>query len=288
MAGLRLRPILIATAFIVAGCRASSIGVPNGTNGLASGPQYMLTRSAARAAVAYNLLYNGGPVLERPRLYLIFWGWHKGGDPDKVKPLLLHYAESIGGSGHNNIYTQYYGPSGHIKNPAHQLGRAFDDSASVPAHPTKDQIAGEAARFIKMFGFDKNGAYVVATPHGHNTPGFGTQFCGFHDTTTYKGQTVPYIGLSYMPDAGANCGAGFITPPPDESAADEGVTIVLGAQYGDTITDPDPPTGWDGGGEISNACAWADIQNDPFGQHSYTTQPMFSNASQSCVQSYYK
>ncbi len=38
--------------------------------------------------------------------------------------------------------------------------------------------------------------------------------------------------------------------------------------------------------EIGDICAWQNIQNDPFGSKSYTMQPMFSNATQSCVHSY--
>jgi hypothetical protein len=49
-------------------------------------------------------------------------------------------------------------------------------------------------------------------------------------------------------------------PPKDESAADEGVTIIAGGEYGASVTDPNPGTGWTGA--------------------------LYSNASQSCVQEY--
>ncbi len=99
---------------------------------------------------------------------------------------------------------------------------------------------------------------------------------------------MSYTNLPYIPDAGANCGANYLTPPSDETAADEGVTIVEGHMQGDSVTDPDPPSGWQfqGSGDIGDICAWYDIANDPFGAYSYTMQPMFSNATQSCVQSY--
>jgi hypothetical protein len=298
---LRLGQVIgCATIVTVAGCAAggSGVGVPAAGGSTASGnavasvPQYVLPRSASRALVqpaTASIGYNGGPVLEKPRLYLIFWGWGSGGDPDGVKSLLLHYAKSVGGSGYNNIYTQYYGPKGHIKNPADQFGGEWlDETNKLPAEPTDAQIAGEAVRYVTKFGYDANGAYVVATPHNHNTKGFGTEFCGYHNATTYRHKTVAYLDLSYIPDAGDDCGANIISPPPDESAADEGVTIILGAMYGDTVTDPAPPTGWALGGEISKFCAWLNIQNDPYGSHSYTAQPMFSNASGSCVHSYHK
>jgi hypothetical protein len=91
-----------------------------------------------------------------------------------------------------------------------------------------------------------------------------------------------------MPDAGASCGSNIIPAPGDESGVDEGVTIVEGHEYGESVTDVNPPSGWynNSYGEIGDICAWVNIQNDPFGSNSYTMQPMFSNATQSCVHSY--
>ncbi|HEY2475977.1 MAG TPA: hypothetical protein VGI19_14400 [Candidatus Cybelea sp.] len=231
--------------------------------------------------------YNGGPVLIKPRLYLIFWGYHGGGDPDGVKALLVQYAKSVGGSSHDNIYTQYYGPSKqYIQNPRNQFGKAWFDDAAIPANPTDKQVAAQALRFVKRFGYDPNGSYVVATAHDHNSIGFGTQWCAYHGATFDGKQVISYTNLPYIPDAGANCGANYLSPPKDESGDDEGVTIIEGAMYGDSITDPYPDTGWYP--EIGFWCAWDDIELDPFGKHAYATQPMFSLASNSCVQSYKK
>ncbi len=57
-----------------------------------------------------------------------------------------------------------------------------------------------------------------------------------------------------------NCGANFISPPKDESGADEGVTIVEGHEYAESVTDPNPPSGWynNSYGEIGDICAWTE------------------------------
>jgi len=91
-----------------------------------------------------------------------------------------------------------------------------------------------------------------------------------------------------MPDGGSSCGANFISPPNDETGADEGYTIVLGHEYNESVTDPNPPSGWynNSFGEIGDECAWTDITNDPFGKKSFTDQPLWSNATNSCVHSY--
>jgi hypothetical protein len=258
-------------------------------------PHYMATRSAARGQVspAIVLSYGGGVVQVTPTVFLVTWGYSHYGDRQNVKALLQSYFGSMGGSGHNNTYTQYYqivnGQTTYIANPSNQYGGTWDDETNaVPRHPTDSQIAAEALRAVAHFGYNANASYVVATPHGRSTSGFGTQWCAYHSATTTGGKLVSYTDLPYMPDAGGNCGSGIISPPSDESSADEGVTIVGGHEQGESVTDPNPPSGWYNYsyGEIGDICAWQNIQNDPFGSKSYTMQPMFSNATQSCVHSY--
>ncbi len=256
-------------------------------------PHYMVTRqNASKIRNTTQLTYGNGPVLVAPKVYLILWGYKTYGDPDQVKRLLRRYDRYIAGSGHENIYTQYYMKSGgstiYITNPSNQDGGVWDDNTTpVPAHPSDGQVAQEALNGVAHFGYDANGSYVVATPTQHSSSGFGTQWCAYHSSTTYNGNYVSYTNLPYMPDAGGNCGASIISPPSDEKAVDEGVTIVEGHELGESITDPVPFSGWNSGqGEIGDLCAWYNILNDPFGPHSYTSQPMWSNASSSCVHSY--
>lgn len=256
-------------------------------------PHYMVTRDHAAPNVkhAVTLSYSGGPVLVTPKVYLILWGYKQYGDTDKVKKLLKAYIKHEGGSALDNVVTQYYMTSGsqttYIGNPTNQLGGVWDDeNDAVPSHPSDSQVAAEALVGVAHFGYDASGSYVVATPHGHSSFGFGTQWCAYHSNTYSNNQYVSYTNLPYMPDAGGNCGANIISPPSDELGVDEGVTIVEGHEYAESETDPVPFTGWNSAfGEIGDLCAWYNIQNDPFGKKSYTMQPEYSNASQSCVHS---
>jgi serine protease len=288
-----------AATLAMVGCAANGSVAP--TTGSTTTAQagahfvhYMATRSAARTAAPNSgvlFTYYNGPVLLKPKIYLIFWGYKKYGDPDKVAPLLEAYTKVEGGSLHNDIYTQYYdivsGKKYYITNPKGQQGGIwFDDTNPVPKSPTDIQVANEALNGVAKLGYDVNGSYVVATPHGRSTVGFGTQFCAYHSSTQAGSNLVSYTNLPYVPDAGIPCGSDDIVPPKDESGVDEGVTIVAGHEYGESITDPEPPTGWYNFeyGEIGDYCAWQDIANDPFGKKSYTMQPMYSNAGESCVQ----
>ncbi len=261
-------------------------------------PHYMATRYMSHPDVKpdIQLVYGNGPVLVAPKMYLIFWGFTAAGDPNKVKPLLKNYAKHIGGSAYNNIYTQYYqivsGVTTNITNPANQGNKTTfwaDNTNSIPAHPTDSQVATEALAGVSHFGYDPNGSYVVVTAHNHSSAGFGTSFCAYHSATTSGGKLVSYTNLPYIPDAAASCGSNYISPPSDETGADEGVTIVEGHEYGESVTDPNPPRGWYNSqqGEIGDICAWGNhIANDPYGPKIYTAQSMFSNASSSCVHSY--
>ncbi len=258
-------------------------------------PHYMATRNAQRPAVKPDILlgYGNGPVLTKPKMYLIFWGYKANGDADKIKKLLVAYAKSIGGTPYDNIYTQYYDIVGGVKtnilDQKGQYGGAWsDNTTAVPTHPTDSQVAAEALLGVAHFGYNPNASYIVATPHGHSSSGFATSWCAYHSATQYNGQLVSYTNLPYMPDAGQNCGANIISPPSDELGVDEGMTIVEGHEYGESVTDPNPPSGWynNSYGEIGDICAWQNIQNDTFRLMSWTAQPMFSNATQSCVHSY--
>ncbi|HEY2476008.1 MAG TPA: hypothetical protein VGI19_14555 [Candidatus Cybelea sp.] len=288
-----------ATSFV------QQVGGPTGAGWVHAGklvyhvPHYFPTRSFAAAhRGSFNpnivLTYGGGPVLTNPKTYLILWGYQKYGDPDKVAKLLKEYFKVEGGSTHNNIYVQYYetvsGKNIYITNPKKQSAGVWDDEKdAVPQNPTDAQVAAEAQVGVTHFGYDPNGSYVVATPNGHNSTGFGTQWCAYHSASYITGKLVSYTNLPYMPNAGGNCGANYLNDPPkDESGTDEGVTIVEGHEYGESVTDPSPPSGWYNSlyGEIGDICAWTDIQNDPFRKKIYTMQPMFSNATQSCVQAY--
>src|SRR5580658_8251844 len=304
----RLAGILgCAATLAIVGCAANSSMAP--TTG-STMPQvrathhihYMLTKYAARTIGLNNGTYSGilfsyygGPVLLKPKIYLIFWGYKKYGDPDKVAPLLEAYTKVEGGSAHNNDYTQYYdivdSQKNYITNPKGQQGGVwFDTTDPVPQNPTDQDVAAESLNGVKHFGYDVNGSYVVATPHGHSSYGFGTAWCAYHSSTQDGTNLVSYTNLPYMPDAGEACGSNDIAAPKDESSVDEGVTIVAGHEYGESITDPNPPSGWYDYqfGEIGDICAWRDIANDPFGKKVYTMQPMYSNANEHCEQAYTK
>src|SRR6202022_2951242 len=109
--------------------------------------------------------------------------------------------------------------------------------------------------------------YVVISPTGTNPDNYQTQgFCAWHDyngDSTLSGGPVtsPYgdiafTNLPYIPDAGASCGQNFVNA--SSAGANDGISIVEGHEYAETITDQNPAGGWtdSGGSENGDKCAW--------------------------------
>lgn len=233
------------------------------------------------------LSYFGGVVLTKPKIYVVFWGFAKAGDPSGEKTYLTDFYKGVGGSKWESDLTQYYqivsGVKTHITNPTSELAGSWSDAThAVPSAPTDAQVQAEAALLVAHFGYSKQASYVVATPHNHSTGGFGSSFCAYHGNFSSGGHDVYYTNLPYQSDAGFACGVGFINTPGTE----DGVSIVSGHEYAETITDPIPPTAWynNSYGEIGDECAWV---KPPAGNITLTTgkfavQGLYSNKRTTC------
>jgi hypothetical protein len=226
-------------------------------------------------ATTNELSYHGGVggigVETSPKIYLILWGsqWNNN-DPSGEETLLYNFLRGVGGSSWLNSVTQYCqgvasgtvfcnGAGTPAGNPSGILGGIwYDNASSAPSRPRQSQLANEAVRAANFFGNTtaaKNASvqYVIATSHGHNANGFGTQYCAWHSSTSSSVGNVAYTNLPYITDAGASCGANF-----NGLGANAGITIVEGHEMAETITDQFPNGGWldSGGAENGDKCAW--------------------------------
>jgi hypothetical protein len=235
------------------------------------------------------LLYGGGPVQTAPHLYVVFWGsgWNStAGDPNGVMPVLKSFYGAIGGGKWLNSVTQYTQSGGaHVGNAGNIfLGSYVDTSSSPLPVPQDADIAAEAVKAAAHFGdYSASASYVVALPHNTIPIGFMAEYCAWHSSTAATGGTIAYTNLPYMPDAGSSCGQGSVNSP----GTLDGVSIVAGHEQGETESDPQPSTGWvdAGGNENGDKCAWTGLQNNP-NAGGFPTQPLWSNAGLTCVQSY--
>jgi hypothetical protein len=241
------------------------------------------------------LLYGGGPVQTAPVTYLVFWGiaspTDTTHDPDGVATYLLDFVSAVPGSTWLNTDSQYYqvvsSVTSYITNPTTQYGGAYYD-ASLPPSTTyqSTDVDAEALKAATHLPYTANANYIIVTPTGYTTPDFVTKFCGYHTWVSGPSGPVAYTLLPYTPDANFSCGANSVN---QVSGTLDGVSIVGGHEIAETQTDPDAATGWIdvGGNEIGDKCAWNDLANTTFPNAGvFPTQPLWSNATLACVQSY--
>jgi hypothetical protein len=257
----------------------------------------------ARPTHSSNLYYHGGiggiGVETAPKVYLVLWGSGWSSDPSGEAAILQSFLGKAGGSSWLNSVTQYCqgiangsstcGSSGHAGNPNPALYGTWSDSSSAPASPSQSQLAAEAVNAANHFGntsssSNQSSQYVIATATGHNASGFGTSYCAWHSSTSSSYGNIAYTNLPYITDAGASCGAGFNGLGPKA-----GITIVEGHELAETMTDQFPNGGWldRNGEENGDKCAWTSgTSNQSLNGSTFPVQPLWSNATGSCVVSY--
>jgi hypothetical protein len=258
-----------------------------------------------------NLSSHGGPIQVTPKVYISWWGpeWSSGFTTGgytsaTAQTYNTNFFSSVGGSGWNNVVTQYCMnvPSGtqncasvagatFIQNPSSQFGGAWNDTTAVPASPTQTDIFNAAKRLQAHFGaLDPEATYLVYTPHGKSMNGFGTQWCAWHSSGSVSGGSLAYGYIPYMPDAGGSCGMNFVNSTNNSygNGYFDGFSVVAGHEYSEAETDPFPNSGWldRNGAENADKCAWSSSSaNITLGGHSYAVQPTWSNATNGCAMS---
>jgi hypothetical protein len=230
----------------------------------------------------------------KERVYLVFWGTQWGsagtdvngnttftGDWAGLAPRLQQLFKGIGAGGElwSGVMTQYcegiaVGAQDCPINSVHvgyPVGGAlagvwYDNAAATPTTATALQLGQEAVSAASHFGntnavLNRNAQYVVVSPTGTHPDGFLSYFCAWHDWNGDVGATssvgdVAFTNFPYVPDAGASCGANFVNAGAGGSL--DGVTIVEGHEYAETITDQNPAGGWvdSSGAENGDKCSW--------------------------------
>jgi hypothetical protein len=193
-------------------------------------------------------------------------------DPDGAGKRMADWLNALGGTTWAGTTTQYYqtdasGNKTSITNPTNQLAGIWVDdtndisglaktSASNPPGPTNTytDLAQEAARAMTQFGLTTaevpNANIIIAQPPNYSDPNaLSTGYCAFHDYTEPNvsggiyNNIQPGIAYTNMPyvlainSGGANvCGENAV----NSGAAGklDGVSIVLGHEVEETVTDP--------------------------------------------------
>ncbi len=233
------------------------------------------------------------------------------GDPKGMAPDLEAFFSGLGTNSEtwSGVATQYcqgvavgtVSCPNNVQHVGYPTGGAFvsaweDTSAAAPHVASPAQLANEAENAAGHFGnttqaSNANDQYFIVSPTGTEPNGFNTpsgQFCAWHDYTGdaslgFVGQPmVAFTNMPYVTDAGASCGANFVNA--GSAGTLDGVTIVGGHEYTETITDQFPAGGWtdSSGSEIGDKCAWVSsgqgaAQNITLATGSFAIQSMWAN-----------
>jgi serine protease len=194
---------------------------------------------------------------------------------------------------------------------------AITSAGSTATSPVDHDIAAEAVLAASHFGnttaaLNRSAQYVIVSPTGTHPGGFnttGANWCAWHDyngdTTLIGGAaTSPYgdiafTNLPYVTDLGASCGANYVNAAASTAnfgygGGVDGVTIVEGHEYAETVTDQNPAGGWTDsiGYENGDKCAWVGVggtggaQNLALSTGSFAVQSTWSNDGAACLVSH--
>jgi hypothetical protein len=241
------------------------------------------------------VVYQGGSVQHTPDVYLLLWGPNWSSDPNQAATAtyLESFYSGLGVPPQDNwsTVTSQYGDSSGFPTFNGVYKGVFQDLNTPPTGVGQQGLAAEADTFAVNQGISDLGdaQIVVATQSGTCPAGFaGTgcagsnnYYCAWHSVSN-----EPYTNLPYLLDAGTACGENFV----NTSGTHDGFSIVGSGEYADTITDPDPTTGWydffDQGnfGEIADKCAWDTHSHDvALSSGNFAMQPLWSNNDDGCV-----
>ena len=267
-----------------------------------------------------------GVTAGQPRVYLVFWGsqWGKqstnssgyatfAGDPQAMAPRLQGMFAGLGRNAEqwSGTLTQYCEnvPQGTLMcapgtlRVGYPTGGALagvweDTSAAAPANATVDQLAQEAVSGAAHFGnttpaSNVSTQYVIVSPTGTTPDGFNKNnssadaFCAWHSYTSTSTNQVAYTNLPYVTDAGYSCGANAVNS--GTAGNGDGISLVEGHEYAETLTDQNPDGGWldPSGLESADKCAWVTtgsgaMANVPLTTGTFPMQSVWSNDANGC------
>jgi hypothetical protein len=262
-------------------------------------------RTTPNAPAADALDYGGGPVQHNPKVYLIFWGSQWNNDSAGVIPYLKQFFQGTGNSDSwTAIMDQYcdgaaQGASScgsgtrHVSfNGGVYAGTWLDDTSPAPSNASGDDLAAEATAGAKHFGnttssSNANAQYVVLSPHGTHPDGFpNSNFCAWHTATDSPYGTLSFSNDPYMPDG--SCGTDVINS--GSRGYLDGFSIVGGHEFAESVTDPQPSSGWvdSSGEEIGDLCSWVSsgpgaMQNITLSTGTFAVQGLWSNSARGCA-----
>lgn len=253
-----------------------------------------------------NMVLSADAYGEVPLLQKLFKGLGTGGE--LWSGTMTQYCDGSGVASGAKSCTSSAGHIGYPTTSGVLAGVWYDNSAASPSSATGTQLAQEALKAAAHFGnttaaSNRYVQYVILSPTGTHPDGFNTssgQFCAWHDwqgdgygVTSTVGD-VAFTNMPYVHDMGSSCGQNFVNS--GTTGTLDGVTIVEGHEYAETLTDQNPAGGWTNhvkgsaskGQENGDECAWISSgtgasANVVMNSGTFAMQSTWSNDTNNCA-----
>jgi hypothetical protein len=240
---------------------------------------------------------SGGPVVESAKSHPIYvdcadscWGNPAKFLNNLFKSKFIHVADQYVGSTANNRYT--VGTAGVISYPI--LTELGDNDILQIAHTAASVLGAGYGHIYHIFLPKGTDVCFVGTAQCYSPDVPSTFFfCAYHGSVTFS--DIGHVLFTVEPYQNVP-GCSILQPSPNGGLVDS-TSSVLGHETFETITDPDPPTGWIAvssngvfGEEIGDLCPGVDVTGpyfeDPISVINgvkYEVQPMYSNKYHACA-----
>jgi hypothetical protein len=226
-----------------------------------------------------NLVYWGGPVIQKAKVVSIFWGseWGSNGNPSSLAQTIYGFFAQFGGTGEYKVITQY---SGIQQN--NLTNTYWVDTTNPPTNVSDSAVQGEVVNYFSHGGVvDANTIYEVFLPStsyasygsSDSCGGPNLQFCAYHSNFSHNGTDIKYSSMPYPSCGGCQWNGWTVAQNYEHFATHE---------TREAVTDPDGNAWFDRrGAEADDKCAWNPA---PFIDNGYGYQWEWSNAASACVQ----
>ncbi len=228
-----------------------------------------------------DILYNGGPVIQKPHIVAIYFSptkiFDRGprpgtiGDGSDDNSLVGYYLNNLGGSPYWNINTTYYDMNGRYRDYVNNFADyASYWAANSGAPHSGDVVTGDDMVNLLETGFqtraikyEPNTLYMIFTGPGVNLGGgFSStdlQYCAFHaGYQRANGKIVQLAALPYQADfTPAHSAGGYICVPqngaPNGDPGADGAVSGMTHEFEEAATDP---------ATINGFTSWYDINDE--------------------------
>ena len=212
-----------------------------------------------------NLDYNGGPVMSTNTDYAVYWRpTGAPAYPAEYQSGVNQYFEDLAhdSGGHENtdsVSAQYNDVDGQFATNTTHFGGALLDTHAYPSNGcfvaaiclTDEQLQAELKRFLKeqKLPTDITHEYFLLTPPTvedcaeEGSCSAGTEFpeyCAYHSSIPVAGGVIIYSNDPYVTEL-EGCDDGN---HPNGKPSDGVIEGGLSHEHNESITDPEPPTGW--------------------------------------------